>query len=353
MLRMFKPKLFRRTAFAFFTVLLMTSLYGSSLAFAASSAFSTSTTYEAQLAGSQLKLHDIDVSFDDTRPEPHVCRFFIEATGFGVGQKGTWLISGQNPTPGNVTETGNWAADADGKWHTEAISGLANGRYKLDVVNSAGGTTEKLFWVDCALPGGAVANISSNAACPQGADIIKDHSVISMSLQGKAFIEFTLAPGCFDVALSLVSYMAPNANFSRETASQQVLYAATTGTFSSDAPSFGRHIIEVAMPSCFWQVNFVFGQPIVNLGPALSSNFYQDQGRLIAGSEGGFGSCSGIAAPTQPIPTASVPPIGGVPSTGGSASTSTSWTFVLATVTGGLGLAVLGLSMRGYRRSRG
>lgn len=344
MLRMFKPKLFRRTAFAFFTVLLMTSLFGSSLAFAASSAFSTSTKFDAQVAASQIRLQDVDVSFDDTRAEPHVCRFLIEGTGYAVGAKGTWTIT---PTPGSIAKTDNWGpADADGKWHTEVISGLANGRYQLDIMNSAGGTTTKFFWVDCALPGSAVSNISANVACPQGAAIIKDHSVIQMmSNQGKAFVEFTLAPNCFDVTLSLVSYMAPNANFSRDTASQQVLFASTTRAFSSDG---GRHRLEVAVPSCFWQLNFVFGQPIVNLGPAASSNFYQDQGRLIAGSEGGFSSCS-----TQPIPTVPVPPIGGVPSTGGSASTSTSWTFVLATVAGSLGLAVLGLTKRGYRRSRG
>lgn len=352
MLGIFKSKSFRRSAFALLAIVIMTSLYSTSLVFAASSGFSSSTRYDAQVAASQIKLHDVDVSFDDTRPEPHVCRFLIEGTGYTVGAKGTWLLSG--PTLGGVARTDNWGpADADGNWHTEVISGLANGRYQLDVVNSAGGTTTKFFWVDCAVPGSAVANISANAACPQGAAIIKDHTVINMvTTEGKAFVEFTLAPNCFDVTLSLVSYKAPSANFSRETASQQVLFASTTNAYSADA---GKQRIEVAVPSCFWQINFVFGQPIVNLGPAASSNFYQDQGRLIAGSEGGFTACTAsVVPPTSTTPISQpIPPVAGVPSTGGSASGGVlSWTLVLAMTIGTLGIAALGF-IKMNRRARG
>ncbi len=350
MSHIFRTKFFKRSAFTFLAVLLMTSLYGSSLASAANSSYFATSDYSAQVASNQIKLHDIDVSFDDTRSEPHVCRFSIEATGFGVGQSGTWLISGQSPTPSNISDSGTWGpADADGKWHTEAISDLNNGFYRLDVVNSAGIVTTKSFWVDCATPKDAIANISSNASCPVGA-AIADHSVIQMaSLQGKAFVEFTIAPGCYDVTLSLVSYMAPNANFSRETASQQVLYGATTGVFSSDSPTFGKFKIEVPVPSCYWQLNFVFGQPIANLGPAASSNFYQDQGRLIAGSEGGFTVCNASSVIT---PTVTVPPVIGVPSTGGSAPVS-GWTFVLSMAVGSLGIAAVGISMKANRRMKG
>jgi LPXTG-motif cell wall-anchored protein len=68
----------------------------------------------------------------------------------------------------------------------------------------------------------------------------------------------------------------------------------------------------VNVPSCFFQVDFVKGKPIMHLGPAGSSNFYSDQGRLLAAVNGGMKSCSTgttVVPPTNtPPPTTVVPP---------------------------------------------
>jgi hypothetical protein len=120
---------------------------------------------------------------------------------------------------------------------------------------------------------------------------------------GTATVNFTVAAGC-NVQLSLVSYKAPSATFSGDTANQQVLFDAATTTLAA-----GAHSLSVSVPNCFFQVDFVLGQPIAQLGPG---NFYGPQGRLISSSNGGSTSC---AAAT-----------GGTPNTGGTGSTGTSGT---------------------------
>jgi hypothetical protein len=113
---------------------------------------------------------------------------------------------------------------------------------------------------------------------------------------GLATARFTVAPGCEDVEISLVSYMAPSAQFSRETAHLQVLFDSVTELLDA-----GEHTLEVDVADCFWQVDLVFGRPLMRLG--LPNNFYKDQGRRIDGPYGGSGVCP---TPTTSTPTSQI-----------------------------------------------
>jgi LPXTG-motif cell wall-anchored protein len=117
------------------------------------------------------------------------------------------------------------------------------------------------------------------------------HSDIEWSQGGQATVSFTMGKGCTGQELSLVSYTAPSDTFSRETASQQRIFQAKTGTFG-DATGAHTYVLSVNVPSCFFQIDFVTGKPIAQFGPAESNNFYSDQGRLLAGVNGGTRSCN-------------------------------------------------------------
>jgi hypothetical protein len=97
--------------------------------------------------------------------------------------------------------------------------------------------------------------------------------------------DFTIAAGCDDIEVSLVSYKAPSATFSEATADEQVLFDSDTGFFDA-----GAHSLEVDVPDCYFQVDFVFGPVLVTLGPEGSGNFYGS--RLIDAENGGTQSCT-------------------------------------------------------------
>jgi len=99
---------------------------------------------------------------------------------------------------------------------------------------------------------------------------------------GSVTANFTIAAGCTSVQVSLASYRAPAPTYDRNTASQQVLFDSATGTFAA-----GPHTLQIFVPAGFFQVDFVLGAAITQLGPASSHNFYGDQGRLIDHDNGG------------------------------------------------------------------
>jgi uncharacterized repeat protein (TIGR01451 family) len=133
---------------------------------------------------------------------------------------------------------------------------------------------------------------SGGGTCPS-ADMVRPSGPITIS-GGVATVRFTVANGCSNIELSLVSYKAPGPTFSEETASQQVKYASQTKTFSA-----GSGELTVAVPDCYYQVDFVYGKPIDQLGPAGSNNFYGKQGRLISALNGGTAGCT--TTPTPPV----------------------------------------------------
>lgn len=141
---------------------------------------------------------------------------------------------------------------------------------------------------------------SSGPTCPSGIAAVTNISYVIngtatfSSLGGHVIsgstvtANFTIAPGCKNVQVSLASYRAPAPTYDRNTASQQVLFDSATGTFAA-----GFHTLQVFVPAGFFQVDFVLGAAITQLGPASSHNFYGDQGRLIDHDNGGKTGQSG------------------------------------------------------------
>lgn len=92
---------------------------------------------------------------------------------------------------------------------------------------------------------------------------------------------FTVGEGCRPLELSLAAYEAPSASFDASTAHLQALVDFETGLFTE-----GEHRIDVNVPSCFFQVDFVYGPPIVHLG---TDGLYGS--RLISADNGGSLTC--------------------------------------------------------------
>jgi hypothetical protein len=110
-----------------------------------------------------------------------------------------------------------------------------------------------------------------------------------------AAVEFEVADGC-TVELSLVSYEAPTPVFDPSLADQQKLFAAETHVYGS-----GEHRVEVPLPDCYWQVDFVAGKPIHDLSP---TNLYGP--RRIAGQSGGKACVGSTTSTTTPPPSSTV-----------------------------------------------
>jgi hypothetical protein len=94
--------------------------------------------------------------------------------------------------------------------------------------------------------------------------------------------------------VSLVTYDAPGATFDANTASQQVIVDE-----SSQLLSPGPHSLTVHLPDNFYQVDFVAGAPINQLGPAGGNIFYSAENRLLSADNEGTqafspGTVSGV-----------------------------------------------------------
>ncbi len=123
--------------------------------------------------------------------------------------------------------------------------------------------------------------------CPTAGNAqVSSSSAIGIA-NGVATVSFTVAAGCQNVKLSLVSYKAPGPAFDATTADQQTVHSSNTVLLGA-----GNHTLTVAVPDCYYQVDFVYGDVIAKLGPAGSSNFYSAQGRLIKARNGGTASCA-------------------------------------------------------------
>ena len=133
--------------------------------------------------------------------------------------------------------------------------------------------------------------------CPSANAAVTSSSSI-MVTGTTANVTFTVAAGCKDIELTLVSYKAPGPTFDEKTADQQVLFDHKTQLFSA-----GSWQLEVAVPDCYYQVDFVYGKHIEKLGPAGTNNFYSKQGRLIRAANGGTTACTTSQPPPTSTPT--------------------------------------------------
>jgi len=118
---------------------------------------------------------------------------------------------------------------------------------------------------------GTVVTVSTLAGAMRQGDTVVAH--------------FTIAAGCANMQLSLASYKAPQPFFDAGSTISQTLYASDTGDF---AP--GTHTLTVSVPGCDYQVDFVTGGVLAQIGPVGSDNFYGS--RRIENANGGANSCA-------------------------------------------------------------
>jgi sarcosine oxidase gamma subunit len=96
-------------------------------------------------------------------------------------------------------------------------------------------------------------------------------------------VTFTVPSGSAAMQYSLASYNAPDSFFNASDASQQTIFQDATGTFGP-----GTHTLTVTLPSNYYQVDFVCGAALTQLGPAGSNIFYSAQNRLISADNAGL-----------------------------------------------------------------
>ena len=154
--------------------------------------------------------------------------------------------------------------------------------------------------------------ISTCKVCPQGGEIYWYDFLINDSARSISDLRdgvnhgdhvtanFQVNPSCENVQLSLVSYKAPSDTFDENTADQQTVYQQQTGVFNGSTSTYS---LEVDVPPCYFQIDFVKGPVIEHLGPAGSGNFYSAQGRLISADNGDpeGPSCDSIGLRTQSL----------------------------------------------------
>jgi hypothetical protein len=151
--------------------------------------------------------------------------------------------------------------------------------------------------VDAANGGSASCQSPPPPSCPS-TGAVTDAGPISVT-GDTATVTFTVGAGCSDVEVSLVSYKAPSAAYSDESALQQTLYKFVTATVSG-----GTHTLSVGVPSCYYQVDFVYGLPITTFG---GSEYYYKQGRMIESVTGGTSACT-TPPPVEQPPVQQPPP---------------------------------------------
>src|SRR4051812_27517621 len=132
-------------------------------------------------------------------------------------------------------------------------------------------------------------------SCTSGADARFEHSFSGQA--GTASIKLLNGPICENqqVPLTLVSYTAPSASFSLP----QYVLDSSTQFFTSTTPENKdgelRLDFKVKVPTCFTQVDFVFGDKVINPLTDNSDRYNDDK----VGSPAGRGAQS-KPAPGQP-----------------------------------------------------
>lgn len=139
---------------------------------------------------------------------------------------------------------------------------------------------------------------TTTTTCP---GTYKEVTWSDLSVRGdRAKVVFDVAAGCKDVELTLVSYKAPGPTFDVNTAHLQTVHEYKTQLFSEGK----GYTLEVSIPNCYFQVDFVYGKHIEKFGPPDSNNFYYRQGRSIRSQHAGSAPCAESSPPPTVTPTA-------------------------------------------------
>jgi hypothetical protein len=142
----------------------------------------------------------------------------------------------------------------------------------------------------------AVTGVSFKVTCGSSSTTVSD--LRGKTQQGSMVtVTFTVPAGASE-QVTLVSYTAPGASFDATTAYQQQVFDEATGIFAPGK----TYTLTVQIPNCYYQIDFVCGTAINQLGPQSyngkaygpdSSNvFYTAQGRLLSADNGGTQPCS-------------------------------------------------------------
>jgi hypothetical protein len=113
-----------------------------------------------------VKIHASTTPVDDTRNEPKVCVFYLDAFNFDGIQQVSWHINQQPPTGTAQVLSGTITLDQNGDGHTGDMT-LPNGHYKLTwhFVGEHGRDKFKVFMVDCTgTPSPSASNSASASA---------------------------------------------------------------------------------------------------------------------------------------------------------------------------------------------
>ena len=98
---------------------------------------------------------------------------------------------------------------------------------------------------------------TSDATCPSH-DMVTSAQLTTSG--GTASVSFTVAAGCKDVQLSLVELQGARRRVQRGDGEPAGALPPVTGTFPA-----GSNTVSVAMPNCYYQVDFVYGTAIEHL----------------------------------------------------------------------------------------
>jgi hypothetical protein len=145
-------------------------------------------------------------------------------------------------------------------------------------------------------PGGKAAIVQYSFSINGGPSI--PHLSGAVHPGDQVSVQFQIAAGCTAQAVTLASYQAVSTIFTQQFQSMQTLFQ-----FQPPIPQTtfgaGSHTLTVSVPNCFFQIDFVAGPVILQLGPPGSTNFYGPLGQndFIDGAVGGSSAC-GSATPT-------------------------------------------------------
>ncbi len=112
-----------------------------------------------------VKIHASTTPVNDTRNEPKVCVFYLDAFNFDGLQEVSWTIDQQPPTGTKQVLSGSITLDQNGNGHTGDMT-LPNGHYKLTwtFVGEKGKAKFKVFMVDCVKPSPSPSTSASASA---------------------------------------------------------------------------------------------------------------------------------------------------------------------------------------------
>jgi hypothetical protein len=129
-----------------------------------------------------------------------------------------------------------------------------------------------------------ISNISYTIVSPSGSTRTVTDLRGNVNEGDRVTANFTVnASPSMPVKFTLVSYTAPESYFNASTASQQEIFDFQTVTYTAS----GAYSLTVLVPNSNFQVDFVCGEAIDQLGPAGSNIFYTPQNRLISADNDG------------------------------------------------------------------